>query len=79
MYISSRSKVTPSGRVPVFAPGVLAGKVAWLTDLVTLGEATYKDAWEEVASGLEELSALEGNGAPGATDAGLFREGLPGA
>ena len=48
----------------------------WLTDLVTLGMATHEDTWEEVASGLEESSTLEGVEPPRAADAGLFRVGL---
>ena len=62
------------------APGALVGRVVgaqaalggWMIDTVLSGIATHSNTWEEVATGLEESSALVGDETPRAGDAGLF-------
>ena len=85
LFISSWSKITSLGRVPKLAPiGVLVGGVVetlaipgvWLIDVVLWGIATHGDAWEEVATVLNESSALIKGGTPKAANVDLFRVGF---
>ena len=77
------SWTTSPERTPVSSPEVLTGREissrVGSSGSASSGMLTCRDTWEEVSTGLMELSSMRGDGAPKASDSGLLEVEHPNA